>query len=234
MRRLGSMAAQMILAPGAHMIWQFGELGNYESTKKTDGSNNTDPKKVRWNYLTSAERKGLYDCYSELCWLRRGNADLFAQGATYESNVSASNWAQGRTIYASTSDKELICVINPNTTNLTVSGVKFKTTDNSNYRIASQSYKMSASFDASKGSVTVPANSYVVIVNNKISGIDDTEIDSKASCHVYGGEGRIVIEGEYENAEVYTVSGMKYNTLEVPAGFYIVTVDGQATKVLVK
>ncbi|MDE5872028.1 MAG: Por secretion system protein, partial [Muribaculaceae bacterium] len=64
MHRLGSAAAQMILAPGAHMIWQFSELGNYDNTKNSDGGNNTDPKTVRWNLLDNADRKGLYDCYS--------------------------------------------------------------------------------------------------------------------------------------------------------------------------
>ena len=33
MQRLGSAAVQMILAPGAHMIWQFSELGNSQTTK---------------------------------------------------------------------------------------------------------------------------------------------------------------------------------------------------------
>ena len=44
MRRLGSVAAQMILTPGAHMIWQFQELGDDQTTKNATGGNNTGNK----------------------------------------------------------------------------------------------------------------------------------------------------------------------------------------------
>ena len=46
MRRLGSVAAQMLMTPGAHMIWQFQEFGADQTTKNADGGNNTDNKKV--------------------------------------------------------------------------------------------------------------------------------------------------------------------------------------------
>ena len=46
--------------------------------------------------------------------------------------------------------------------------------------------------------------------------------------------GEIIIEGEYENVAVYSVSGQKYSTLKVPAGVYVVNIDGNSTKVLVK
>ena len=60
MHRLGSAACQMILSPGAHMIWQFSELGNFDNTKDAGGGNNTDPKTVRWNLYDNASRRGLY------------------------------------------------------------------------------------------------------------------------------------------------------------------------------
>ena len=51
---------------------------------------------------------------------------------------------------------------------------------------------------------------------------------------VYGVNGEIIIEGEYENVAVYSVTGQKYSTLKVPAGVYVVNIDGNSTKVLVK
>ena len=36
MQRLGAAAAQMILVPGSHMIWQFSEMGNAPEYKRCD------------------------------------------------------------------------------------------------------------------------------------------------------------------------------------------------------
>lgn len=232
--RLGSTAAQMILAPGAHMIWQFGELGNDQTTKKSDGGNNTDPKIVNWNVLNNEETKGLYTSYSELIYLRTLNPEIFTQN-NYSMSCSESNWGNGRFIYASDGSKELICVINPNITGQKTFNASFKSKNNSDYYIASQTYGINASFDANAGTVTVPANSYVVIVNNKTSGIEQvvTDSDDRAN-NVYALNGEIVVTGEYNQIEVYNMAGMRFNTLNVPVGIYIVRVDGKTYKVAVR
>lgn len=178
LQRLGSLAAQMILAPGAHMIWQFGELGNATSTKNADGSNNTDPKPVYWNYYNQPTRRGLYDSYSQLIGIRRANPDLFDQTASFAINCNTNNWSTGRTIYASTADKELICVINPLLTSATITGVKFKSTNASDYIISSQSYGSEATFDPATGKVTLPGGCYVVITRGLNAGIDDVTVDA--------------------------------------------------------
>jgi hypothetical protein len=46
--------------------------------------------------------------------------------------------------------------------------------------------------------------------------------------------GEITITGEYKSAKVFSVLGQQYDTLKVPAGLYIVNVDGHSVKVLVK
>ena len=232
--RLGATAAQMILSPGAHMIWQFGELGNDQTTKKSDGGNNTDPKIVNWNVLNNEETKGLYTSYSELIGLRTLNPELFTQ-SNYSMSCSESNWANGRFIYASNGSKELICVINPNITGAKTFNTTFKNKDNSNYYIASQTYGINATFDAAAGTVTIPANSYVVIVNNNTSGIDEiVESDNIGANNVYAINGEIVVTGEYDNIEVFNTAGIRYNTLQVPTGIYIVRVDGKTFKVAVR
>ncbi|MDE7376941.1 MAG: hypothetical protein K2N16_08830 [Muribaculaceae bacterium] len=231
MQRLGGVAAQMLLAPGAHMIWQFGELGDGTNTKNSDGGNNTDPKPVVWNYLNVPERAGLYQNYCELIDLRISNPDLFAQSATFSMNCSAAQWAGGRTIYASAGSKEMICVINPNTTAKTVTGVNFKQKDNSKYTVRSASYGSTPAFDASAGTVTLEGNCYVVLTAGSIAGADAPEA---AQAYAYGADGQIVIVGDYTEAAAYTLSGQRLPSLAVAPGLYIVTIDGRASKVLVK
>lgn len=233
MRRLASTAAQMILAPGAHMIWQFGELGDDQTTKKSNGENNTDPKIVNWNYLDDADRKALYDSYCDFTYLRTEHADIFAQDASYSMTCGASNWADGRFIYASKGDKELICVINPNVTGTKTFNVNFKVADNASYKIASQAYNTTPSFDAAAGTVTVPSNGYVVIVRSTMSGVECIPAET-VKTEVYAVGNEIVVNGEYSNLEVFNTAGVRQNTLNLPAGIYIVRVDGKTFKVAVR
>ncbi len=233
MARLGSVAAQMLMTPGAKMIWQFGELGAEQTTKGSDG-NNTDPKIVNWNYLNDDNRKGLHDSYSQLCWLRRSNEDLFTQSASTTTNLTASDWSTGFRIHLNNGSKELVCVTNPYPTQKTFSNIPFSSSTDSDYSVASQTYNKSASFSASAKTVTIPGHSYVVIVNTKVNtGIDDI-ITTQDVAKVYGSNGEIVISGKYNNASVYSITGQSYGLSNLPAGIYIVNVDGKTTKVAVK
>lgn len=236
MRRLGSLAAQMILAPGPHMIWQFGEIGDEQSTKKSDGNNNTDPKNVVWSHLDDEHRKGLHQTYTDLCWIRKSNPELFSQNSTLTMNCNNDSWANGRTIRLVNGNKELICVINPNLTGTAKElSVTFASSNSGDYTILSKSYNTTPTFDASTGKVKLQPNSYVVIANKNVSGVEEIAGDAIANTvKVYGGNGEIIIDGEYNNAEVYSISGQKFATLNVPAGLYIVNVDGNVSKVIVK
>ena len=51
---------------------------------------------------------------------------------------------------------------------------------------------------------------------------------------VTGGEGEIIIDGDYNAAEVYNIQGQRMASLEVPTGVYVVRVDGETFKVAVK
>jgi hypothetical protein len=233
MRRLGSAAAQMILAPGSHMIWQFSELGNYDSAKTSSGSNNVDPKTVRWSLFNNANRKGLYTSYSELIAIRNANTALFGRSADFLSQCTVSNWANGRFIYASNGEQELICVINPNVSSDGTFQATFKQKDNSKYQILSKSYNTDPSFDASTGKVTVPANGYVVIATKNVTEVSDI-ISDTIQPEVFGGNGYIYVNGDYSDLTIYNVAGQKFNTLNVPAGLYIVRAGGETFKVMVK
>lgn len=63
--------------PGPKMIWQFGEMGygysiNYPCTNPcNDGSNRTNQKPIRWDYLNEPRRKSLLDVTRSLVALHR-------------------------------------------------------------------------------------------------------------------------------------------------------------------
>ncbi|MDE5840772.1 MAG: hypothetical protein K2H49_07610 [Muribaculaceae bacterium] len=235
MRRLGSAAAQMILAPGAHMIWQFSELGNYDNTKNANGGNNTDPKTVRWDLLKSAYRKGLYDNYSELIAIRNNNPDLFASNSSFNGNCAQSNWEYGRTMVSKAGNKELITVINPNIDKEITVAVNFSRKDESAYQLLSKSFNSNPSFSVAAGTVTVPANCYVSIATLEVAEVEGVWNDTSASAMMVHKEGNtIVVDYAAGPVEIYTVDGRKTATLrnggrvESCSGVYVVT-DGKDT-----
>lgn len=243
-RRLGSLAAQMILSPGAHMIWQFSEQANNQSTKKDTGENNTDPKIVNWSAFESdIDRMGLYQTYCDVINIRKNFPHLFTQSAIkqytttgYKKGSTSGNpmLANGGNIFKYVSgDDELYLAVNPDYQSDVTITLPLESTNASKYSIVCATFETEPEFNATSKSITLEAGCFAVIGTANIAGIEDTVADD-AKVIVRGEAGRIVIEGEYENAEVYSISGQLQGGLEVPAGIYIVRVDGFITKVIVK
>lgn len=185
MQRLGSAAAQMLLAPGAHMIWQFSEMGDEQNTKNDEGGNNTDPKNVNWGMLDNPYRAGLVQNYSELAAIRNANPEIFSKDATFTSAVKASNWANGRTMKSVASSGSVFTFINPSVDKAITFSMEFPTKDNADYKVLSATYDSESTFDASSGKVTVPANCYVVIGTKAVSAVDGIESDNDAYATEY-------------------------------------------------
>jgi hypothetical protein len=251
MRRLGSNAAFAFLVPGAHMIWEFGEMG-YDLSED-EGSISTDPKTPHWEYLADANRKGLHDNYAEILGIRNGNPDLFdvPNGAEFYWSVTASNWDNGRFITArnTSTGKQLVAAYNPTSTDKTFT----YTFDNPSgtYYINSSSYGVTTSFDAAAGTITVPRNSYVVITNMKNAGVDNVITDVKTShkVSIYPNPTSDYIQvnsNDVKSLEVYSIMGAKVasvtgenilNVSNLATGNYIVriaTADGIFTEKLIK
>ena len=182
MERLGSAAAQMLMSPGAHMIWQFSEMGNSQNTKNDDGGNNTDPKKVNWNLLNNKYHAGLVECYSELNAIRTGNPQLFAKDAAFSAADTGKDWADGRTLTSTAGQEAIYTFVNPNTDKPITFSHSFPVKDNSAYQILSQTYAQESTFDAQAGKVTVPANSYVVIGTSGLSAVEGIEGAAEADA----------------------------------------------------
>ena len=241
MARLGSAAAQMILAPGAHMIWQFSELGNDQNTKNSDGGNNTDPKIVNWALYDSPERRGLYDSYSEMIGIRNSNPALFSEEATFENNCAVANWSAGRTLVSKYGDKELFTVVNPNVDKEITVSVSFNSTDDSAYRILSKTYNSEPSFSASAKTVTVAANSYVVVGSVGVSGVDGIMAsDSADTLRAYAADGRIVVDYAPAGLTVYAADGKVVATISgsgsvsVAPGVYMLRGGSVSRKLIVR
>lgn len=239
MKRLGSVAAQMLLTPGPKMIWQFGELGADETTKDANNGNDTSPKKVCWNYLDIPERKALFDNYCELINLRRDNPDLFTEDATFSTTGFQNSVSVTRAMRLTSGEKEVIVFLNPAITAAvkTVSSTATVLSPD-NCRLVSHSPGFDPVLTTSGNtvSVQVPGHSYAVFATKAVaSGVDDIFSDNdSANVTIIGGNGKIIVNGDYTTLLVHDISGQRYDTLTVPAGFYIVTVDGHSTKVLVK
>ncbi|MDE5814225.1 MAG: hypothetical protein K2H72_08065, partial [Muribaculaceae bacterium] len=184
MQRLGSAAAQMIMTPGAHMIWQFSEMGNEQSTKNADGGNNTDPKTVNWAALDNPFRAGLVQCYSELIAIRDNNPALFAEDAVFKGADKTSDWANGRTLSSTAGSEGVYTFVNPNIDKAVTFSFGFPVSDNSAYRILSQTYGQESTFDAVSSKVTVPANSYVVIGTLGVTAVDAIEAEGSDEAPV--------------------------------------------------
>lgn len=84
--------AFFFLLPGPKIIWEFGELGyDYSINTCKNGSINDncrlDPKPIRWDYQTTKERKTLYNIWSQLIKLKKGNDIFNTTNFTYKLNT---------------------------------------------------------------------------------------------------------------------------------------------------
>lgn len=242
--RLGQVAVQMLATPGAKMIWQFGELGDSQNTKNSDGGNNTDPKIVPWGTLSDPAVEHLHGVYAAMCQLRKKNNDLFTLGEYYQSGLNQNSLTTNRIQIIKYGDQQVLAVVNPavqgSAKRVTIASSRADKLLPTNCQIITYSSNFSSTPVLSKSgsnlTVNVPANGFVVFATKEVSDVDQTIADGigENTLNVYGAEGRIVIDGEYDNATVYSISGMVQGSLNVPAGIYIVNVDGRTFKVAVR
>lgn len=243
MHRLGSAAAQMILSPGTHMIWQFSEMGNSQNTKTSIG-NNTDPKTVNWALLDNPDHEGLYKNYCQLISIRNENPELFAENASFSMACNSNNWTQGRYLYSYTENKTKECytLINPNTTgSITMNNVPFASSSNDDYYIASQSYDSNATFDASAKTVTVPANCYVTIASRNVTDLVGVKGNNNVSSIDFtASHGTITVNSTQSLVSVYGLDGVligklrSNESINVQSGIYLLVEGDDRVKITVR
>lgn len=218
------------------MIWQFGELGADQTTKEAGGGNDTSPKKVIWNYYEDPSRKALFDTYSKMIHLRRANPELFSDNAAVHSYSSNStNLTGAYWVRIKNGTKDIIAFINADPKK--ANSVTLREDMTSDYRLVTSSKDFQPSIPAGTGSrrITIPANGYAVFSSPSTSDIDNIYNDGFASdINIYGGEGCVIVEGAYDNLKVYDLQGRAYRNSDLREGVYIVNVDGQTAKVMVR
>ena len=155
MQQLAANAAFALLVPGPKMIWQFGELG-YDISIEENGR--TGRKPLHWDYLENADRKGLHDAYTRLMALRNAHPGLFGSAATFTWKVGASDWDNGRSLYAVSVTGEKLVVLG-NFTNAAID-VAFPTSTDGTWNDYLQGGTATVA-----AKVAVPANSYRVFTN---------------------------------------------------------------------
>lgn len=239
--RLGTLAVQMLMTPGPKMVWMFGELGDQQNAKNEDDSNNTAPKMVDWTMLNDPDRAYLHDTYRAAIQLRMRNPELFGRDAIFSAPSLKSKFSVMRTMRLATDDKEIIVFINP-----AVSGAA-KTVNASSSIITPDSYQLawaSPGFEpvltgtGNSLSVQVPAGSYAIFTSESTTGT--AVIDRPSGATAIGGTGTITIAGVCTALQVSDLAGRVITTdataqrITVPAGLYLVTLDGHTTKVAVR
>ncbi|RXI24051.1 MAG: hypothetical protein C7K11_02750 [Candidatus Amulumruptor caecigallinarius] len=237
MSRLGVVAVNLLMTKDATpMIWQFGELGADQTTKDSSGGNDTSPKKVVWDYYDDPSRKALFDTYSKMIGIRRANPELFSDDAatfTYSSNsanISGAYWVRIKN-----GAKDVIAFINASPT--AAGNVTLRADMTSDYKLVTASEGFSPSIPAGTGTrrITIPANGYAVFQSPSTADIDNIYNDGFASdINVYGGEGCVIVEGAYDSLRIYDLQGRSCANSDLSEGVYIVKVDGNTTKVMVR
>lgn len=242
--RLAAAGVQMLMMPGPKMIWMFGEYGDDQNTKTSSGGNNTDCKEVMWNFLqnTTDRKRGfrnqIHDAYQSVAWLRRSFPELFSKGTTYTLSNFGSSVTSIRSVVLRKGNREIVAMFNPHCKTAYTGKATTQYVNANNYSLvaASSSFTPTVTGSGTISVNSIPKNGFCVFMTKEMqSGVDDiiTDTDDN-SVRVYGAQGEIVIEGEYNIATVYNLAGQQINSLQVEAGVYLVNVDGKVTKVAVR
>lgn len=237
MSRLGAVAVHLLMTKDATpMIWQFGELGADQTTKASNGSNDTSPKKVIWDYYNQPSRKVLFDTYSKMIGLRRANPELFSDNnATFNYSSNSPNLEGAYWVRIKNGSKDVIAFINADPA--TAKKVLLREDMTSKYKLLTASEGFSPSIPTGTGNryLEIPANGYAVFQSPSTTDTDDIYNDGFASdVNIYGGEGCVIVEGAYNSLKVYDLQGRAYKNSDLREGVYIVNVDGQTAKVMVR
>lgn len=229
--RLGSLAAQMIMTPGAHMIWQFEELGAKESTKQDNGDNNTSPKTVVWSYMSNKSRKGLHDTYADLCGIRSKYSYMFDKAASCRLDLSST---KARYISLASGSSELYLVVNPAVTGsadvMPYHAVTGQAVDLSGYELLAVSYNTTPT--VSGNGVNLPGGTFAVYGKELKSGIEDVAVNPAPGFDII--DGVVTPRGDYKRFSIHTLTGISLPTdSRLTQGIYIITIDGSTFKIAI-
>ena len=238
-KRAAILYVAQILSPGPTMLWQFQELVADQTTKNSSG-NDTGNKKVIWSNLDNPDYFDVYEAVCAAGELRASNPELFVNADTYNwAGNSNSSGTATRNMVLKYGQKEVVVLMNPGVTATANVSAPVTILNPSNAKLvyASRGVAPVLTQNGTNVQANIAPNGFAIFAtNNTVSGIEDAVIgDDMANAEVYGGEGEIVIVGEYTSAEVYNIQGVAMGRLtDLERGIYIVRVDGTTSKVSVR
>jgi hypothetical protein len=222
MNRLAAVAVQMLLTPGPKMIWQFGELGDEQTTKNSSG-NDTGAKKVNWNYLNNDNRKALHDVYAALCNLRQSSPELFTEQATFSVSGMVNSLSSPRVMRLTNGDKEVMAFINANVSSVNPVNISGTSTvlNANNCKLIASSIGTTPTLvgDATSLSVSLPANGFAVFATTAATGVDDILVTPDST--------------DDTAAEYYTLQGVRIAAPTAP-GIYLRRLGSRTTKLILR
>ena len=156
MQRAALNAAFFFTVPGPKMVWQFGELG-YDHSIEENGR--TGEKPLCWEYLEVAERKALYNTYSQFIKFRQSYPKFFNSTADFSWKVGSNNWSTGRYVQSISGEQAFVVVGNFDTHPQTLT-VEFPTTG-----LWTNHFDAAEYYTEQQISLTLSAGEYRMFVN---------------------------------------------------------------------
>lgn len=234
LRRVGTVAAQMLMTPGPHMLWQFQEFGA-DQTTKNDSGNDTSPKTVVWSYLDNQYNEGLMQTYSALNAIRHANPQMFADSIKTDISLDyVGNTVES--LVLTNGNSQLVLLVNPNPRNR-ASNMAFPAAADkaaTSYHLLAASYGQNPTITDAK-TVSMLGNTFAVFGTDDLTDIDQLNDDNTSGPIVYVDSDRnIVIKGQYKSVTIVDAMGRQVGGRNLSPGFYLVKVDGLAKKLLIK
>jgi hypothetical protein len=233
MKQLSVIAPFIFLNPGPRMMWQFGELGYSYSILYNGG--NTNPKPVRWDYLTIPGRLALHDVYSKVLNFRNQYSDLFSNPTSWNWQVTTTDWANGRSIYLSNNTLSTVILgnftgIGPITANPTFpsTGIWYDLLTGNQLNVTNTSMPITMQL----GDLLIYTNKQITLpngVNNPVSQSGISVFPTQTSGFVY-----ITSPDAVKSVNIYSLQGSLLKTgtnstsvdfTSLPNGVYILVVN---------
>ena len=211
MKQLSVIAPFIFLNPGPRMMWQFGELGYSYSILYNGG--NTNPKPVRWDYLTIPSRLALHDVYSKVMNFRNQYSDLFSNPTSWNWQVTTTDWTNGRRIYLTNGSLSTVILGNLTGTgpitanpNFPSTGIWYDLLTGNQLNVTNTSMPITLQL----GSLLIYTNQQITLpsaVNNPVSQSDVTVFPTETSGYVY-----ITSPDAVKSVNIYSLQGSLVET----------------------
>lgn len=235
LRRLGSLAAQMLMCPGPHMLRQFQELGADHVSLNADGTPNLAPKTVLWNNINNQLYRSLHDTYAALCDIRHRYPRMFDGSAI--SRISLSS-ATERFISLTDGETDLFLLVNPAVSgNAVVAAEDAMTGRHVDLTISGTSLLLSSpdvTPSATPAGVSLPGGAFAIYTRQHESPIYCIPADTHSVPQIDIVDGVITPRENYNTLIIRTPAGLTLRPdTRLQPGLYLVTIDSHTLKVIV-